>query len=187
MMLCAELWPTLSGRLLFRTGLDWRVLAKRIEGTHAGQIRQDRLPRTKDFYADLIVTEGCPASSCNIDDVLKETPILCLYEFKYLTSFTTLGPKRARADAYKLEVLGEFIRGSTGQLPHLEQFIVASQRQRPGKRQPTVHRLKTWFEEPAFRSAKRNVVISILDLDGRTVVLPGTSEFADDCHDLTAG
>ena len=171
MMLCAELWPALRGRLLFRTGLGWRILAKWLEGTDAERIRQCHLPDTKDFYADLIVTdpaaEKSPTSTCSIDDVLKEMPIACLYEFKYLTSFTTLNPRKAREDTFKLKVLGEFVRLSVGSTPHMEQFVIASRRRRNARKPASVERLTNWFQDAEFRSSTEGVAITIVDTDGK--------------------
>lgn len=180
MMLCAELWPHLGERLLAWTGLDWKTLIKRIEGTEADRIRQDHLPDTKDFYADLIVTDPPKdvhlKSTLRIDHVLEQMPISCIYEFKYLTSFPSLSRKIAREDTYKLKVLGEYVGRFIGRKPHMEQFIIASRRSQAGKRIRTVETLNSWFQDAEFRTVTSEVVITIVDVDGNLSVTRGSNQ-----------
>lgn len=168
-MLFATLWPKYSGRILGTTGLTLDTLRHGIQGTAADEIRAEYLPKTKDFYPDLLVTAphgySSLTSTLSIDAVLAAAQITHLYEFKYLTSFPSLPRKFARQDTYKLAVVGEYIRQETGVLPHMEQFIVASDRKKAQHR--TIDALTRWFDDEQFKSRTMGVVVSIVGTDGR--------------------
>lgn len=169
-MLFAALWPKYSDRLLSTTGLDLKKeLQPVIAGTEADEIRKLYLNKTQDFYADLLLTAPMPHGNhlnctLSIDRVLKQSPITCICEFKYLTAFPTLPKKIARQDTYKLKVLGEYIRIVSGTAPHMEQFIVASRRQ--CKYPKSVDNLIQWFSDDEIKSDTKGVRISIVDVDG---------------------
>ena len=167
-MLFAALWPTYSDRLLSTTGLDINILRSKIGGTEADKIRDRHLSRTRDFYADLLMTAPTNGlrlkNSLSIDKVLEQAPITHLCEFKYLTAFPSLSPKIAKEDTYKLKVLGEYIRIASGTAPHMEQFIVASKRS--CKHPKSVQNLIQWFNDEEIKSGTTGVRISIVDVDG---------------------
>lgn len=97
-------------------------------------------------------------------EVLTQVPITHLYEFKYLTAFPSLPRKRAREDTYKLKVLGEYVRLSCGKLPHMEQFIVASERK--SKRRHTVQSLRSWYADDEIKKDTEGVTVSLVDVFG---------------------
>ena len=167
-MLFASLWPAYSDRLLSTTGLGVDVLKARISDTEADKIRGLHLPDTKDFYADFLMTAPMKAgrlkSTMSIDAVLEQATITHICEFKYLTAFPSLSKKIAREDTYKLKILGEFIRISSGISPHMEQFVVASKRN--CKHPHDVNALMNWFGDAEFRADTQGVRISIIDVDG---------------------
>lgn len=169
--LFAKLWPSFRERLLYATGLGVDAIKERF--WHSGAIevealRDNFLRDTYDYYADLILT--APLGSAQLKstlsqaEVLTQVPITHLYEFKYLTSFPFLPRKRAREDTYKLKVLGEYIRLSCGVLPHLEQFIVASNRE--SKRRNSLELLLSWFADDEIKKDTEGVIVSIVDVDG---------------------
>ena len=169
--LFAKLWPTFRERLLYATGLDVKEIVKQLDRggeTEVEELRKVHLEKTYDYYADLILT--APLGSAQLKstlsqaDVLTQVPITHLYEFKYLTSFPFLPRKRAREDTYKLKVLGEYIRLSCGVLPHLEQFIVASNRK--SKRSNSLELLLSWFADDEIKKDTEGVIVSIVDTKG---------------------
>lgn len=166
--LTARLWPHLGERILGTTGLYVNVLEQVIRGSPADALRMQYLPKTKDFYADLMVLDDLAGtrlrSSLTIDAVLEQVGITHLYEFKYLTSFPTMEPRHAKADTCKLVVLGEFVHAVTGVRPCLHQFVVATNR--VAKKTRTVQNLLGWFSEDMVRGAWRNVCIEVVDPDG---------------------
>jgi len=168
-MLFASLWPKYSGRILGTTGLTLDTLQRRIQGTPADELRKEHLPKTKDFYPDLLITAPLDGhdliSTLSIDAVLGATQITHIYEFKYLTSFPTLPRKIAREDTYKLKVIGEYIHQETGTLPHMEQFIVASEREKAQRK--NVDALMRWFDDDELKAKTTGVVISIVGTDGK--------------------
>ncbi len=166
--LYAKLWSHLDERILYSTGLYKTQLVPRIEGSDAEALRQKRLPKEMDFYADLIVTapfkNGERPCTLSIDDFIEHVPITHLYEFKYLTAFQTLSRKIARKDTYKLQVMGQYVLSATGRLPYLEQFVVMSKR--AAKRVHSLESLRSWFHDPEFSKETKDVRISIVDTDG---------------------
>lgn len=169
--LFAKLWPSLRERLLYATGLDVEIIKEqfhRAEVTEVERIRQTFLNKTHDYYADLILTAPLGVttlkSTLSQAEVLTQVPITHLYEFKYLTAFPSLPRKRAREDTYKLKVLGEYIRLSCGTLPHLEQFIVASDR--VSDRGNSLELLLSWFADEEIKKDTKGVIVSIVDVDG---------------------
>jgi hypothetical protein len=167
-MLFASLWAKYSGRLLGTTGLPLNILQARIQGTPAEDIRQKHLPKTKDFYPDLLITAPLHGldlpNTLNIDAVLESAPITHIYEFKCLTSFPSLPRKIAREDTYKLKVVGEYIRLKTGVLPHMEQFVVESNRKKAAKK--NLDRLLRWFDDDELKAQTKDVVVSVVAVDG---------------------
>ena len=168
-LLYAQLWPEFGDRILYSTGLYVDQLIARINGTVADDLRLDRLSDAKDFYADLIVTDsfqkGSRDCTLSIADFIERVNVTHLYEFKYLTSFPTLPRKVAREDTYKLQVMGQYVLSATGRLPHLEQFVVLSNRL--AKRVHTVESIQNWFSETEFREETKDVRISIMDTHGQ--------------------
>lgn len=168
-MLFGSLWQAFGVRMLGTTGLGLTTLQPVIKGTHADSLRAQHLPKTKDYYVDLLITTPLDGrritSTLRIDDVLLDRNVTHLYEFKYFTSFQTMSRHHAREDGYKLKVLGEYVRISSGLLPHMEQFIVLSKR--PCKAKPkTVASVSRWFDDIAYRSDTQGVIKSIVDVDG---------------------
>ena len=180
--LYAQLWPELGNRILYSTGLYVDQLIPRIRGTFAEAILSERLTNAKDFYADLIVTDpfqkGSRACTLSIADFIESVRVTHLYEFKYLTSFPTLPRKVAREDTYKLQVMGQYVLAVTGQMPHLEQFVVLSNRL--AQRVHTVESLQNWFSDAAFRKETQDVSISIVDTHGQ-IHQGKPSESTSDC------
>ena len=167
-ILFAQLWPVLQERLLYSTGLGLDPLLSKIKDSETDHLRQTRLPKTKDFYPDLIITAPlngvCRKSTIGIDHFIDQFNVTHLYEFKYLTAFTTLSRGTARKDTYKLKILGEYVRVATGQLPHLEQFIVMTNR--PAKRTHTIESLQSWFNDEQIKIETEGVQVSIMDTAG---------------------
>ncbi len=166
--LFAQLWPQLGERILYATGLYLSQLVPRIEGSEWEALRKKRLPKGKDFYADLIVTDpfkiGERFCTLSIENFIERIPVTHLFEFKYLTAFQTLPRGKAREDTYKLQIMGQYVLSATGRLPHLEQFIVLSIR--PSKRTHTLDTIRNWFRDNEFRNETKDVSISIVDTDG---------------------
>lgn len=169
--LYAKLWPSFQERLLYATGLDVQIIKEQFQRagvTEVERIRDTFLNKTYDFYADLILTAPLGVtklkSTLSQAEVLAQVPITHLYEFKYLTAFPTLPRIRAREDTYKLKVLGEYVRLSCGKLPHMEQFIVASER--ISKRRHTIHSLRSWYADDEIKKDTDGVTVSLVDVDG---------------------
>lgn len=167
-MLFTKLWPQYEGRLLTATGITLKTLQELILDTAIDDIRKSHIPKTKDFYPDLLITEPqngrCLMSTLSIDAVLESEKITHLYEFKYLTSFPSLPRKIAREDTYKLKVVGEYIRQATGTIPYMEQFLVTSER--PNAQHKTVDALMCWFGDDEIKANTTGVVVSIVGTDG---------------------
>lgn len=172
------LWERLGERMLVATGLGVKHLEEKIQGTHADSLRRAHLPETKDFYADLLITKPSeterPVMMLSLDMFIDRLPITHLYEFKFLNAFPSLSRKLARADTYKLRVLGEYVRQCTGTLPHMEQFVFESTR--PDKKPRTVRHLRAWFEEASFRREVDCVHISLVDSQGTIHSVPGPEQ-----------
>jgi len=165
------LWPSFRERLLYATGLDVNAISGKFKSAGALEIenlRDNFLRDTYDYYADLILTAPLGTtrlrSTLSQADVLTQISITHLYEFKYLTAFPSLPRKRAREDTYKLKILGEYIRLSCGTLPHMEQFIVASDR--VSKRRYSLDLLLSWFADDTIKKDTGGVIVSIVDVDG---------------------
>lgn len=168
MVLFAKLWPLLGGQLQVSTGLGREYLLPRIKDTSADALRMRRLPKTKDFYADLIVTEapGPEAPTCflGLNDFADRLRVTHLFEFKYLSAFTSLSRGVARKDGYKLKVLGEYVRCMCGTAPHMEQVIFNFHR--PGKKMRTNEQLASWFRGDDFLKEAEGVSVLIVDSSG---------------------
>ena len=172
--LFAQLWPLFKERLLCTTGLGVKFITDKFEENDATEkLRRKYLPKTRDYYADLILTaplgDTTLKNTLSLDEVLKHVQITHLYEFKYLTAFTYLRCKHARTDTYKLKVLGEYIRLSCGIRPHMEQFIVLSDRKDKKKVPPSLDKIRRWFDEADFQEKTEGVIVSIVDADGETI------------------
>ena len=174
--LFAKLWPFFGERLLCTTGLDVKFIIDQFSRNGAKEfenLRGTHLEKTYDYYADLILTaplgDTTLKNTLSLDEVLKHVQITHLYEFKYLTAFTSLSGAVARDDTYKLKVLGEYIRLSCGIRPHMEQFIVLSDRKDKKKVPPSLDKIRRWFDEADFQEKTEGVIVSIVDADGETI------------------
>ncbi len=171
-LLYAQLYPKLGKRMLYATGLYVDQLVARIKDTEAENLRIKHLKKGKDFYADLIITDTFKKpefyKTLTIDNFIEQIPVTHLYEFKYLTSFPSLSKAIAREDTYKLQIMGEYVLNITGKLPHLEQFVVMSNRPNNQTNKPrSFDTIKDWFSCNEFKRETQNVKISIIDTAGK--------------------
>ena len=171
--ICAEAWPQLHNRILVATGLGLDPLREVLGSHEIDNLRARCLPETKDFYADLVLTEDQSSFTGNsflaLNDFSRALKITHLFEFKFLSSFPSLSRGIARADTFKLKVLREYVRITCGEFPHTEQVIFNLKRHdKPPKRLSTI---MGWFTDPAFRADTDGVLISIID-DGNLHRIP---------------
>jgi hypothetical protein len=173
MALCAELWPHLRDRMLVWTGLGVNSLRAKI-GPQTESIRQKYLPRTKDFYADLLLTNiSYRTYNCEdltgLDVFSDSLPVSHVFEFKFLSAFTTLSRKIAREDTAKLRVLGGYLEKSLGRMPYLEQVVFNFPRK--GVRAKSTGLLQRWFTADGFKDQFPEVKVLIVDQDGAIVTV----------------
>ena len=133
------------------------------------RLRQEWLPDTKDFYADMLLAE-VPYLSYKgeflqaLHEFAHELPITHVYEFKYLSAFPTLSRNVTRQDAIKLMVIGDYLHAVSGKTPHLEQVIFNF----PASDYPrkTTERIRSWFETDGFLALVPNVNVTVVDHSG---------------------
>lgn len=169
MAICANLWQMFKDRMFVAVGLDVGALTEVIGGTKVDELRIQRLPDTKDFYPDLLITTSpgvsLPPQMLALNQFSKNLPPTHVFEFKFLNAFPTLPKKVARADSYKLYILGQYIQRVSGTMPYLEQVLFTSTR--TDRRIRSVAELSAWFQDEEIITETEGVHVSIIDADGR--------------------
>jgi hypothetical protein len=149
MAICANLWQMFKDRMFVAVGLDVGALTEVIGGTKVDELRIQRLP----------------PQMLALNQFTKNLPPTHVFEFKFLNAFPTLPKKVARADSYKLYILGQYIQRVSGTMPYLEQVLFTSTR--TDKRIRSVAELSAWFQDEEIKTETEGVHVSIIDADGR--------------------